>query len=296
MTTIHGLVLVPGLYALCFAGLTYVLMKALQDASASYASEYTEDTARQFEDLFLFIPPNRLLEIARVSAVVLFIVTFLLTGRFDSLPSVLLGVVAASLMACLALFAPKVLLRILKARRLKRFNEQLVDGLTTMSNALRAGFSILQAFESVVKERRNPIAQEFGMLLQQIRVGVRFEDALHDLDRRVGSEDLTLVLLSIETARQTGGNLTEVFDTIAATVRERMRIQGRINSLTAQGKLQGVIIGLTPFLLMLVMTVLDAPMMTKFFVSKPGMGMVAGVFVLEAIGFYFIRKIITIDI
>lgn len=291
-----GLVLVPLLYAGCFAGLSFVLVKALQEASQSYADEYTTDTARQFEDIFLFIPPRRLLEIARIAALTTFLLFFFLLGDLASPLGLLRGLILGGIMATLVLFAPGIILKVLKRRRLERFNEQLVDGLSTMSNALRAGFSIIQAFESVVKERRNPIAQEFGMFLQQIRVGVKFEDALQDMDRRVGSEDLSLMLLSIETARRTGGNLTEVFDKIASTIRERMRIKGRIRSLTAQGRLQGMVVGAMPFLLLGVLIMLDPKMTLGFFTQLSGIIALIAVIIMVALGGLIIRKIVRIDI
>jgi tight adherence protein B len=149
--------------------------------------------------------------------------------------------------------------RRLRARRLAAFNLQLVDALVSMSNALRAGFSIQQAFESIVKEGKKPIAQEFSVFLQQMRIGVRFEDALKNLEERVGSEDLTLMVRAVEIARQTGGNLTETFDRIADTIRERSRIEGRIKALTAMGRLQGIVVGLIPVFLLFILTLPSTP-------------------------------------
>ncbi|MBN1670001.1 MAG: type II secretion system F family protein [Kiritimatiellae bacterium] len=295
LTTV-GLIGLPLLYGACFVGLAYTLLRALREGAQSYAEVYAVDTARQFEDLFLFIPPRRIVDLTRVAAITFFIAAFLLAGDFQSVGGMVRGVVVGVLAAGAALISPRLIVRVLKARRLQRFNLQLVDALLTMSNALRAGFSILQAFESVVKERQNPIAQEFGVFLQQTRVGVRFEDALESLDKRVGSEDLTLMVVSIVTARQTGGNLTEVFEKIAATIRERMRIEGRIRSLTAQGRLQGIIVGATPLFLAFALTALDPQMMMAFFTSTIGISMLIVILILEAMGALVIRRIIRIDI
>lgn len=283
-------------FAACFAGLAYVLFRAIQEALASYSDQYAVDTARQYEDLFLFIPPKRLVAVSRTAALVIFLLFFLIAGDFTTTAGWLSGLFVGGIAAVAVLFTPGLLLRILRQRRLERFNEQLVDALLTMSNALRAGFSITQAFESVVKERRNPIAQEFGMLLQQLRVGVKMEEALKALGERVGSEDLTIMLLSIETARQTGGNLTEVFDKIAVTIRERLRIKGRINSLTAQGRLQGIVVGAMPFILFIVLTLLDPEMMRNFYTSGPGIFALVLVVVLVTLGSLVIRKIVRIDV
>jgi tight adherence protein B len=173
---------------------------------------------------------------------------------------------------------------------------QLVDSLVGMSSALKAGFSILQAFETIVKQNLNPISQEFSLFLQQVRVGVKFEDALHNMEDRVGSEDLQLMNQSIEIARLTGGNLTEVFEKIASTIRERMRIQQRIRSLTAQGRLQGIVVGLMPVALLFLMTMVDAKMMMAFFASKIGIGMIVMAALLVLGGALIIRKIVDIRI
>ena len=165
-----------------------------------------------------------------------------------------------------------------------------------MSNSLKAGFSILQAFESIVKEGQNPIAQEFGMFLHQLRVGVRFEDALAEMERRVSSEDLTLTVRAIEVARLTGGNLTDVLGKISETIRERQRIQGKIDSMTAQGRLQGIVVGAIPVLLLIVLAMMDPRMITNFVTSIPGIACLVFVVILETLGAVVIRRITRIEI
>ena len=288
--------LIPLFYALCFGGLAYTIAEAVREGMAGYASTYASETAREFEDVFLFIPAKRLADVARLSALALFMLMFFIFGDFSSYGGFFRGSFFGALVGVGALFAPRVILYLIRQRRLQRFNLQLLDSLLSMSNALRAGFSIMQAFETVVRERRNPISQEFGLFLQQVRLGVRFEDAMRTMEQRVGSEDLTLMVLSIETARQTGGNLTEVFERIASTIRERMRIQGRIRSLTAQGRLQGIIVGAMPFILMVVLTMLDPVMMGAFFHAKIGMVLIGSVVVLVTLGGLVIRKIIRIEV
>ncbi|MDF7807711.1 type II secretion system F family protein [Pontiellaceae bacterium B12219] len=288
--------LVPSLFALCAMLMGYVVLRALREAEESYASEYTSDTARQFEDLFLFISPKQMLNISRLIAVIVFFLLFFSAGSFDSPITMLSGALVGGIGGMLALFFPRLILKVLRIRRLERFNSQLVNALTGMSNALKAGFSIQQAIEAIVMERENPISQEFGMFQQQIRVGMTFEDAMADMDRRVGSEDLTLMIQSVEIARQTGGNLTEVFDRIAETIRERRRIEGKIKSMTAQGKIQGNVVGAMPFVLGFAIYLLDPGMMTAFFQSYIGMIIIGMVIVMVALGMVVIRKIVNIDV
>lgn len=284
------------LFGLTFAGLGYVLVQSLRSGVDTYEGIYSESASRQFEDVFLFIPPKRVAELGWALAVAVFAVIFVLTGSLMSLRGLVTGLLFGSLAAALTLRAPTLLIRMLKRRRLTRFNHQLGETLIGMSNALRAGFSISQAFETVVRDGENPIAQEIGVFLQETRVGVPFTDALANLDRRVGSEDLTLVCVAIDTARRTGGNLTEIFEQIAATIRERLRIQGRVMTLTAQGRLQGIIVGAMPILIFVAFMIVDPGLMIPFLHSRIGTVIIATVVVLIFCGGMLIRKIIRIDI
>lgn len=188
------------------------------------------------------------------------------------------------------------LARFLDARRREAFNMQLPEALATMSNALRAGFSMSQAFDSIVDQGEAPMSEEFAILQRQLRVGMSFEDALESLSRRVGSDDLTLVTTAILISRKTGGNVTEIFDKISDTIRARMRIQRKIKSLTAQGRLQGIVVSLMPVFLGLIMTVLRPGLMIPFLTSAAGLLAVAAMVFLVSVGWLMIRKIIRIDV
>lgn len=288
--------IIPLLFGTSVAGLCYVVMRATFSGAEAYSGAYSETTARQFEDIFLFIPPKRIAEIGLAISAVLFLVVFLLICDWSSPRSIVIALLFGTSAALLGMRVPTQVLKFLKARRRRRFNLQLVDTLVSMSNALKAGFSILQAFESVVRDGENPIAQEFDVFLQQTRLGVSFSEALKNLDHRVGSDDLTLVVLAIESARQTGGNLTEVFETISTTIRQRMRIENRIRTLTAQGRLQGIIVGLMPIVIGFAFMVVDPEMMRPFLHSTLGMAIMGAVAVLIAMGGFVIRKIIAIDV
>jgi tight adherence protein B len=280
---------------LSLGGLTYFILQSFQSAAQDYATAYTEGATRQMEDLFLFIPARRVLELASASSAVCFLSGFLMLGGVGS-RDFLIGSLFGVLCAVIGWNIPRTVLTIMKKRRLQRFNLQLVDSLVNMSNALKAGFSIQQALELVVKEGQNPIAQEFSTFVHQMRVGMRMEDGLESLQTRVGSDDLALMVSAVEIARQTGGNLTEVFEKIAHTIRERMRIEQRIRTLTAQGRLQGIVVGAMPLLLGLAMFFLDPTMMAAFFHSWFGMAVVIAVGILEVLGILVIRKIIHIDV
>lgn len=188
------------------------------------------------------------------------------------------------------------LARWLDARRRDKFNNQLPEALATMSNALRAGFSISQAFESVVEQGEKPMCEEFAILQQQLRVGMSFEDALSSMSERVGSDDLTLVTTAILISRKTGGNVTEIFDKISETIRGRMKIERKVKTLTAQGRMQGIIVSALPFVLGAVMCVIKPGMMFPFLLSMQGLISIVGMIVLISLGWLMIRKITKIDV
>ena len=188
------------------------------------------------------------------------------------------------------------LARYLDNRRRNQFNLQLPEALATMSNALRAGFSISQAFDSVVQQGEKPMSEEFAILQQQLKIGMSFEDALESLSDRVGSDDLTLVTTAILISRKTGGNVTEIFDKISDTIRGRMKIERKVRTLTAPGRMQGIVVSAMPVFLGVVMTVVKPKMMIPFLTSAAGVLSVLAMFVLIALGWLMIRKITRIDV
>ncbi len=188
------------------------------------------------------------------------------------------------------------LARYLDGKRRARFNAQLPDALATMSNALRAGFSISQAFDSVVEQGDAPMCEEFAILQQQLKVGMSFDAALESLSQRVGSDDLTLVTTAILISRKTGGNVTEIFDKISETIRGRMRIERKVRLLTAQGRLQGIVVSLMPIFLGVIMTIIRPGLMLPFLASATGFLCIVGMTVLVALGWLMIRRIIKIDV
>ena len=188
------------------------------------------------------------------------------------------------------------LARYLDAKRREKFNLQLPEALATMSNALRAGFSISQTFDSVVEQGEPPISEEFAIVQQQLKIGMSFENALESLAGRVGSDDLTLVTTAILISRKTGGNVTEIFDKISETIRGRMKIERKVKTLTAQGRMQGLIVSAMPVFLGLVMTLIKPGLMIPYLTSPMGMLSVLVMCALIFVGWLMIRKIIKIDV
>jgi tight adherence protein B len=190
-----------------------------------------------------------------------------------------------------------------KASRLGAFNKQLPDTITLLANGLRAGSSFLQAVELVVRESRPPMSTEFQRVIREVNLGLPFETAMENMVRRVRSEDLELMATAINIQHTVGGNLAEILDSIAFTIRERIRIKGEIRTLTAQQRLSGYVVGFLPIGLALFLFVAAPNFMDPMFQKPPeALGLPLGVVILffggfmMFIGFMFIRRIVDIEV
>jgi tight adherence protein B len=190
-----------------------------------------------------------------------------------------------------------------KGSRLRAFDKQLPDTITLIANALRAGSSFLQAIELVVRESRPPVSTEFGRVIREVNLGLPFEQALENMVRRVKSDDLELMATAISIQHTVGGNLAEILDSIAYTIRERIRIKGEIRTLTAQQRLSGYVVGFLPMALAGFIFLAAPKFFDPMFFNPPGvLGLPAGVIIMGFglfmmfIGFMLIRKIVDIEV
>ena len=190
-----------------------------------------------------------------------------------------------------------------KGKRIKAFNGGLADTITLIANALRSGSSFLQAIEMVVREAQPPISTEFNRVIREVNLGLPFEQALQNMVRRVRSDDLELMTTAISIQHQVGGNLAEILDSIAFTIRERVRIKGEIKSLTAQQRMSGYVVGFLPIGLVGILMVIAPKFMEPMLMKPPEMfGLPLGVIILSlggvmmAMGFMFIRRIVDIEV
>ena len=190
-----------------------------------------------------------------------------------------------------------------KGGRLKAFNGRLADTITLVANALRSGSSFLQAVEMVVREGQPPVSTEFARVIREVNLGLPFEQALANMVRRVKSDDLELMTTAITVQHQVGGNLAEILDSIAFTIRERVRIKGEIKTLTAQTRMSGYVVGLLPLGLTGVLFVIAPNFMAPMFKKPPELfGLPAGIIIMFIggfmmfIGFMAIRKIVSIEV
>ena len=191
-------------------------------------------------------------------------------------------------------------------RRIRTFNDQLSDTLNLWVNALRSGYSVLQAMEAIATEMPPPVSQEFERVIQEVRLGIDAEDALDNILRRVPSEDFDLVVTAVKVQREVGGNLSEILETISFTIRERVRIKGEIRTLTAQGRASGWIITFLPIGLGLFLNFLNPEYIGELFAQDPatmladllpcGWIMVGLALIMIVVGGVAIQRIVDIEV
>jgi len=270
----------------------YMGTKVFKRGYEKYEDRYVAAVGKQLEDMFVTIPPEQVLYLGMVAAVLMFLLGLVVSSPapLPAKPPVVL------VFTVVGFFLPRFYLKRLESRRIVMFDEQLVDGLTTVSNCLKSGFSFPQALDMLVNESQPPLSQEFSLVLREYRLGRSLDEALAHLLQRVPSEDLDIAVTAILTTREIGGNLADVFDQIADVIRERSRIQGKIRALTSQGKLQGIIVGVMPLLLGVAVHFVDAELMRPMYTTLLGWGFLVLILIFETIGGFLIKKIITIDI
>lgn len=247
----------------------------------------------KLEFLFIEIPQDRLTYILLGSSVGVGAFVFLLLGFLGSW---IIGTILGAILAFIGFKAPRMIINFLVEKRIKAYSSQMVDALQLLSNGIRAGLSVPQAIGMIVDEMPAPISQEFNIILQQNRIGVPLEECFENLAKRVPTEDNDMFVSSVNILRETGGNLAETFDTIVDVIRERVRLQQKIDTFTAQGMFQGMVIGAMPYALGFIYYLQDPSSMTPLFTTVIGFIMLFVAVLFDLAGIYVIMKIVKIKI
>src|SRR5579859_5098005 len=258
------------------------------DASTSRSSSarWSRDLARA--DLKITVGEFKVLRVVLASVGGLIGFAIPVGGHF------LLGVVFLAF----GYFGPAFYVTSHKNKRQGMFNQQLADVITLMSGSLRSGYSLLQAMELVAREGPEPVSNEFDRVVREVGLGLSPEEALANLVERMQSEDLELFVTAINVQREVGGNLVEVMETIAHTIRERVKLIGEMGVLTAQQQLSGYVIALLPIVLSLLLAVINPTYMLGVFKQTVWCGwtMLSCSVVMIFTGFLVIRRIVNIKI
>ncbi len=275
---------------LAFIGI--VIFWSIIQVGRDLMSKQKQSIARHAEeegglrDMFIAVDPQKLFY---YNMAALFIVPGLLWGFTEN--AVL--VVGA---AIFIIIFPRLYVRWLKKRRFDQFEKQLPDALLMVSGAMRAGASLTVAMESMVKEQKPPLAQEFDLLLREQRVGVDFDTALKNMEKRLPIQDFIMVVSGMRISREVGGNLADILETLADTLRMKHQMEGKIKALTAQGKMQGLVMTSLPLFLMFILTHMEPEAMAPLYNTWVGWATLAVIAVMEVVGYVAIQKIVSIDV
>ncbi|MFT5588303.1 MAG: tight adherence protein B [Bradyrhizobium sp.] len=271
---------------LAAALLSWVVLKEGGAALERYRAGFTDRTRFQAREFFLFIDPAKLFVANLTVMLVGGVIAWLLSG------SILLALPVFFGLGLL----PRALYRWLRARRLRQFDAQLPDALLMLSGGLRAGIGLNAATQQLVAESQAPLAQEFSLMLREQRLGVTLEQSLTNLSRRIPTTTTTLVVSAMRIAAETGGGLAEALERTSQTVRSRLQMEGKIDALTAQGKLQAWVVGMLPLILMAILNKMEPESMSYLWHSQIGWATLAIIAFLEIMGIVLIRKIVAIDV
>ena len=286
MTNDNIIILAAVVIAVSVSLLTWFAIDLGTGTMAKYRATFTKRAKFQAQEFFLFIDPRKLFAANLAFMTIGGVVAGVVTG------SALIGMVT---LAALALM-PRLLYKWMRNRRLHKFEAQLPDALMMLSGGMRAGVSLSSAIQQLVSEAQPPVSQEFSLLLREQRLGVTMEQSLNNLNRRIPTQVTTLVVSAMRIASDTGGGLAETLERTAHTIRSRLQMEGKIDALTAQGKLQAWVVGALPIVLMLILNKMEPEAMSMLWHTRMGWATLAVIVFFEFMGIYVIRKIIAIDV
>jgi tight adherence protein B len=268
------------------SALVWVAISSGVKGVGHYEKKFTDQAETNLENMFLFFDYRKMFVINMLGLVVIPIVVYVFTGA--------LFYAGISLIVLLVL--PKIVLKMLDVKRRKRMSQDLPDALAQIAGGMRSGATFTSAIETMVNESKGPISQEFGLLIKEQKIGIKPQDALENLAERMNSEDIDLVVTAALIARDVGGNLAETFERLSMMLRRKIEMEGKIEALTSQGKLQGWVVGLLPFGIMMALTFVEPEAIEPMFTTYLGWGFIAVILILELMGALMIRKLVTIDV
>ena len=280
--------IVLGLSCACLAVAlaAWISQKLFYEAAQRYQSSFTEQARTELSDLFVFVDLTHLWPALVCGAIGVTLFCWLLTQ----------SVVFALTLGALSVFVPRVALTSALRRRQKRFDLQLPELLLALSGSLRAGASLAVSLKSIVQDATTPLSQEFGLVLREQRMGLSLAQTLENLYERMPSESVELVTTMLIVGTHSGGSLAECLERRCGNLRARQHLEGKIEVMTAQGKMQAWVMGALPLVLLLVLSQIDPVSIHLLFTTPQGQGVLLTVCVLETLGVLCLRRILAIHV
>lgn len=278
--------IIAGLAAISAGILAWLFFQSMYHKLAYYRDVVEDITTSKFSELFLFVDVSRYF--------------YFYIGVITITPLVVLELSRDLLLALITfvmlLLSPFIILKLMIKKRMQKFERQLPDALLMLSGSLRAGASVPIALDSLIKESPAPLSQEFSLMVREQKLGLDLETTVRNMERRIPLESLSMSLSAILISREVGGDLAQTLESLADTLRRKLTMEGKIQSLTAQGKLQGVVMSALPLFLMLVLLKLEPEAMGMMFTTRMGWAVLFLILCMQTLGFIAIRKITRIDV
>jgi tight adherence protein B len=279
-------VLVALACAITSAIVALLVLDAARRSARRYGASIDAVADQGLADLFVFVEPRRL----RLASAALVIAVLVVVVAADAPPAVVV-------LAGVGGFAgPALVHRWLRRRRERQLVAQLPDSLDALAGGLRAGLGLAQALAVLAEQQPAPTRHEYALLLRKQRLGMSMDQALEELAARAPRQEFVLFVTAVRIAREVGGNLAETLDRLADTLRRKLAMEERIDALTAQGRLQGWVVGTLPLLLLWVLHLLEPETMRTLYTTPHGWGVLAVLAVLLGVGALLIRRIVRIDV
>lgn len=273
------------LVSFAFFCVAWVLFGVGQSLFKLYQQKFYLQVDKGLRDVVVMMDPGQVFTYTLLAALIVVPIMFFVVN-----------VVMALIAAAIILLAPSVVLKMMKKRRSDEFVEQLPDALAAISSSLRSGLNLVKAFQQVVKNQPQPLAQEFAQVLVEYRVGTDLNDSLDDLAKRIDRQDLMLMNSAIKISRSVGGNLADTLETLSKTLREKSKVEGKIKALTSMGQAQGTLATFFPVFIGYVFYKIEPEAMSLLFISKLGWIWLGVMAFMAAMAYIMIRKIVNVDI
>ncbi|MDO6748343.1 type II secretion system F family protein [Gilvimarinus sp. 1_MG-2023] len=280
--TLAAVVILVFVAAMCLA---VAVAREAGDFMSFYRRKFTSNANQELAEMFIFMDASQLFMI-NVAALIL--IPIGVHALFQ------LWVITAGVFVVL-LIVPGGIWARMRKKRLAKFEEQLPDIFMMLASSLQAGASMNMALTDMVKQAPAPASQEFGLLVKRMRLGVTLEDSLIELEKRLPLQSFIMASSAIRISREVGGNLVETIQSMAETLRRKKTMEGKIDSLTAQGRAQGTFMAMLPIALAVLLSFLEPEAMRKLYTTREGLMVLAVMVFMQIMGFTFIRKITSID-
>lgn len=277
--------LIAGLTVLSFSMSFFLFYRIGTEVFKIYKRNFIRTVDKGFRDALIYLDPGQVFTLT----VVFVVIATPILIYYTSLITTVIGV-------GVVLIAPKIVLDRIKKKRAEQFVHQLPDALASISASLRAGLNLMKAFNQVVKNQPNPLSAEFAQVMVEYRVGKDLIESLDELHKRVGRDELVLMNCGIKISREIGGNLADTLDTLASTLREKARVEGKIRALTSMGRSQAIVAMGLPVAVGYFMYKIEPDTMIRLFTTTAGMWWLGAMGFLMVVAWVLIRKIINVDI